>query len=86
MREPAELHWSTRRQAAALVCRGATFDPSARIAAVVGTLLTLVNQGTVIASGATDWATVLRVVGNYLIPYVVSSIGFLSSYRRPGPS
>lgn len=55
--------------------------PSARIAAIVGTLLTLVNQGDVLMSGGVDAATAARMAANYAIPYVVSSVGFLASYR-----
>jgi hypothetical protein len=64
-----------------LICRGATFATAVRIAAVVGTLLTLVNQGQVLTSGDIALATVLRVAASYLIPYVVSSIGYLTPFR-----
>jgi hypothetical protein len=75
------LTWRTPLEASLLICRGRTVRPSARIAAIVGTLLTLVNQGDVITSGNVDRTTVVRVAANYAIPYVVSSIGFLASYR-----
>lgn len=55
--------------------------PAARIALIVGTLLTLVNQGGVLMSGDVDRMTIMRVAANYAIPYVVSSIGLLASYR-----
>lgn len=82
-----ELAWSTPWQAVVLICRGATFRTGSRIALVVGTLLTAVNQGTVLASGHAGAATIFRVVANYLIPYVVSSLGYLAPFRvrRPGP-
>ena len=75
------LAWATRRQMIRLIYRGATFATAVRIAAVVGTLLTLVNQGQVMISGHFGIATVLRVAANYLIPYVVSSIGYLTPFR-----
>ncbi|MBI1352361.1 MAG: hypothetical protein GC156_14750 [Actinomycetales bacterium] len=75
------LAWRTPTDAVILICRGRTVRPSARIAAIVGTLLTLVNQGEILLSGRADMATWFRVAANYVIPYVVSSIGFLASYR-----
>ncbi len=82
-----ELAWSTAWDATRLICRGATFRTASRIALVVGTLLTAVNQGTVLAAGHAGAATVLRVVANYLIPYAVSSLGYLAPFRvrPPGP-
>lgn len=76
-----DLTWSTWGQCASLIARGRTLRPSARIALVVGTLLTVVNQFAVLASGDHTPATLARVLANYAIPYIVSSVGFLSSYR-----
>ncbi len=80
-RASAELAWSTPWQATLLICRGSTFATASRIALVVGTVLTLVNQAAVIASGDLRAPTLLRVAANYLIPYVVSSVGYLASHR-----
>jgi hypothetical protein len=52
-----------------------------KVAAVVGTFLSVVNQGTVIAGGDVTWATWVRVGVNYLVPFVVASVGFLSACR-----
>ena len=76
-----DLAWSTPTQAARLILRGTTFRTAARIALLVGTTLTLVNQGTVLAAGHLTPAIVLRVLANYLIPYIVSSIGYLAPFR-----
>lgn len=81
-----ELTWSTWGQCASLIARGRTVRPSARIALVVGTLLTVVNQFAVLASGDHAPATLARVAANYAIPYIVSSVGFLSSYRVSAPA
>ena len=51
------------------------------IALVVGTGLALVNQGAELISGRADAATALRLVANYAIPYVVSSVGYLRARR-----
>lgn len=76
------LTWSTPRQAVWLICCGATFATASRIALVVGTLLTIINQGSVLVSGNADAATALRVAANYAIPYAVSSLGYLAPFRR----
>lgn len=79
------LAWSTVPQAVWLISRGATFGTAFRISLAVGTLLTLVNQGAVLASGHVSVVTVSRVLANYLIPYVVSSVGYLAPFRVRQP-
>ena len=49
------------------------------VALVVGTLLSLLNQGDVILAGRLDGVVALRVIGNYLIPFVVSNLGAMTS-------
>ncbi len=73
--------WSSPAEGCRLVLRGVTSRTSARVALVVGTILTLVNQGSVIAGGDATAATWVRVGVNYLIPFVVSSIGYLAPFR-----
>ena len=51
------------------------------IALFVGTLLSLVNQGSVIFGGHASDATWIRVVANYIVPFCVSSSGFFASQR-----
>jgi len=51
------------------------------IAVVVGTLLSLVNQGGVILAGDARLVTWARVGFNYLVPFCVSSAGFFASQR-----
>lgn len=51
------------------------------VALIVGTLLTLINQGDRLASGDADLALALKVAANYLIPWCVSSIGYISARR-----
>lgn len=48
------------------------------IAVAVGTLLTLVNQFDVLATGRVDLALGGKIVANYLIPFVVSNLGAMS--------
>lgn len=82
-RSAARPEWGTWPQAAVLLLRGTTVKVAWRVALVVGTVLSLVNQGAVLAEGRADTATWLRIVVNYLVPYVVASIGFLTACRVP---
>jgi hypothetical protein len=74
--------WSSPLEAVALIARGYTFKTASKVAIVVGTLLTLVNQATVIAAGHVGPVTWVRVGFNYAIPYTVASIGYLAPFRR----
>lgn len=76
------LAWSTPLEACVLIAKGATFRTASKIALVVGTLLTAVNQGAVIVAGDATLATWLRTAANYLIPYTVASIGYLTPFRQ----
>jgi len=49
------------------------------VALVVGTLLSLLNQGDVIVAGRFDRVVTLRIIGNYLIPFVVANLGAMTS-------
>lgn len=71
--------WTTYREAAAMFVRGATVPSAARISFVVGTWLSLVNQGGPILRGEIPWAKVLL---NYVTPFAVASLGFLAARRR----
>lgn len=51
---------------------------TATIALVVGTLLTLLNEGDVILGGGATSATALKAGLNYLVPFAVSNLGLLS--------
>lgn len=77
--------WSRPGQAVALVLRGRTAHTALPIALVVGIVLSAVNQGYLIADGPATAGTWIRVAVNFLVPYVVASIGCLSGRRRPDP-
>ena len=74
--------WRTWREATRLIVVGATFATAVRIALVVGTLLTVVHLGGLILGGRAYAATAARVAANYLVPYVVASLGVLSGTRK----
>lgn len=75
--------WSRWPDAVALVARGATLRVAGPVALIVGTVLTAVNQGSVLLGGAVNWATWARVAANYAIPFVVASVGYLGARRVP---
>jgi hypothetical protein len=52
-----------------------------RIAIVVGIILTLINQGSVIARGDATSATWVRCALNFVVPFLVSNAGLLSARR-----
>jgi hypothetical protein len=60
--------------------RGATVATASRIALVVGTWLSLMNQGDQLLGGAPfPW---VKIGLNYATPFVVASLGFLAARRR----
>ena len=77
---------STPFDACRLILRGVTFDTGIRVAFVVGTILTLVNQGSTIVRGDASVVTRVRVGVNYLVPFLVSSVGYLAPFRGRGDS
>jgi hypothetical protein len=56
---------------------------TARIAAVVGLVLTAINQLDVILAGDATSLTWVKVALNFVVPFVVSNLGLLSG-RPPG--
>ena len=73
------LTWVSHREAVGLFLRGATLPTATRIALVVGTWLSLMNQGRPILHGHPPW---IRIALNYLTPFVVASLGYLAARRR----
>lgn len=75
--------WSSPLDAARLILQGITYRTASRVSLVVGTILSTVNQGSVIAGGHANVATWIRVAVNYVVPFMVASIGYLSPFRVP---
>lgn len=73
--------WMTRRQGAHLFAQGVTVRTAGPVALVVGSILSVVNQGSTIIEGAATWVTWVRVGVNCCVPFAVASIGFLSACR-----
>jgi hypothetical protein len=74
--------WWTPRGAVHLLFRRTTTRRTTRIALVVGTVLSLVNQGGVIFGGRATAATWIRVGANYVVPFISSSVGFLTATKK----
>ena len=76
---PVPSTWVSYREAWRMFLRGATVASASRIAVVVGTWLSLMNQGHPIAEGHPPW---VKLVLNFLTPFTVASLGFLAARRR----
>ena len=78
-RARAEATWESYGDAFRLFVRGATVATASRIALVVGTWLSAMNQGRAIVDGHAPW---VKIALNYLTPFVVASLGYLAARRR----
>ena len=77
--------WSRPAEAVRLFARGTTVRACAPVAAVVGCVLSAINEGTQIAAGNAGWQTWVRVGLNFVVPFLVSSYGYLIAARVPRP-
>lgn len=73
--------WSTPLEALRIVFLRTTLRKTIPIALVVGTILSLINQAGVIFGGDATAVTWIRVGANFLVPFCVSSAGFLGATR-----
>jgi hypothetical protein len=70
------IHFLTLARAPDVVAR------AFRVAVIVGTVLTLINQGDVLLAGvAPNW---IKVALTYLVPFCVSTHGAVSALRDRG--
>jgi hypothetical protein len=77
--------WASPLEAIGLIARGYTARTALSVSVVVGTLLSAVNEGAIMLSGSVGVATWLRLATNYVVPFLVSSVGYLAPFRRRGP-
>jgi len=75
--------WSRTGEAARLFARGVTLRPCLPVAAVVGCVLSAINEGARIADGHVGWPTWIQVGLNFVVPFLVSSYGYLAAARVP---
>jgi hypothetical protein len=76
--------WSRPGEAIRLLARGVTLRPCVPVAAVVGCVLSAINEGARIAAGRAVWTTWVQVGLNFVVPLLVSSYGYLTAARVPG--
>lgn len=69
------------REACAFCLQRRNLRRTLGIAIVVGVLLTVINQGGVLAAGHATTATWVRCGLNFLVPFLVSNAGLLSGRR-----
>ena len=77
---------TSHRESLARTCLRHLRDRPARrrcllIALVVGSILALINQGDVIAAGDVTPLVAAKLGLDYLVPFIVSSLGFISARR-----
>jgi hypothetical protein len=53
------------------------------VAAVVGSVLSAINEGTQLTAGRTGWETWARVGLNFVVPFLVASYANLTAARIP---
>ena len=63
-------------------CERRTLWRTARIAAVVGLVLTGINEGDSLVNGNVSAGTVIKMALNFFVPFVVSNLGVLAGTRR----
>ncbi len=73
--------YSTLREGLVLILRGYTLRIGLVVSGVVGTILSIVNQGSTLATGHESVVLWLRIATNYAVPFLVSSIGYVAPAR-----
>jgi hypothetical protein len=68
----------------ALFARGTTLRSCLPIAAVVGCVLSAINEGARIVGGHPGWPTWVQVGLNFVVPFLVSSYGYLTAQTAGG--
>ena len=71
----------TIREAVRICMRREHLRRTARIALVVGVILTLINQADVIIGGDATTVTWIKAGGNFVVPFIVSNLGLLAGKR-----
>ena len=83
---PGLKPWTRPREAVAQLVRGATVRTCCPVALVVGTVLSVVNQGDIVLAGMADERVGVKVAANLLIPFLTSSTGALLAVRGRQPA
>lgn len=80
-----KTQWETWPQAFHLFLHGVTLSACIPVALIVGVILSTINQSDVIVSGSATTITWLKVGMNFVVPFCVSSYGFLNGCRSEKP-
>lgn len=65
-----------------ICCARPTLRRTARIAAVVGLVLTGINEGDSLVHGHVSGGTGIKMALNFVVPFIVSNLGVLAGARR----
>jgi hypothetical protein len=65
-----------------ICCARPTLRRTARIAAVVGVVLTGINEGDSLVNGNISASIGVKMAFNFVVPFVVSNLGVLAGTRR----
>jgi hypothetical protein len=65
-----------------ICCARPTLRRTTRIAAVVGLVLTGINEGDGLVRGHVSGATGIKMALNFVVPFIVSNLGVLAGTRR----
>ncbi len=68
--------------AVAVCCAPSTLRRTTRIAAVVGLVLTGINEGDALVRGDFSAAIGIKTAFNFLVPFIVSNLGVLAGTAR----
>jgi hypothetical protein len=79
LREPMRARVAV---AVEICCARPTLRRTTRIAAVVGLVLSGINEGDDLVHGHISGATEIKMALNFLVPFVVSNLGVLAGTRR----
>lgn len=82
---PDKAEWTSWGEALQLFMQGATLCSCLPVALVVGLLLSAINQGDTIFSGTDPSMPWVKVGLNFVVPFCVSSYGFLNGCRADTP-
>jgi hypothetical protein len=81
MSTPTPRSWGTAQEAFRIITERKHLKSTVRIALVVGTILTLINQGDVLIRGDATALTWVKLALNYCVPFIVSNLGLLAGKR-----
>ena len=82
MNNAKQNEWETLPEASGLFFKGRTLKACLPVALIVGIIFSVINQGDVIIGGSVNSTVWIKVGMNFLIPFLVSSYGFMNDFRR----